>query len=103
MTDDIAETLGVPISEVDLKLADLVQDTKLLEVARQAAIRVLEADPTLSVSVFTQTICLASAAVSGSGAGPAVTMPAQPRPPAARWPKPRACASTMNSPFLVTP
>jgi ATP-dependent DNA helicase RecG len=33
---------------LDLKIADLVQDGRMLEVARQAAIRIIETDPTLS-------------------------------------------------------
>ncbi|MBS1725427.1 MAG: ATP-dependent DNA helicase RecG [Armatimonadetes bacterium] len=35
---------------LDFKVADLVQDSKLLEVARQAAMRIIEDDPTLSGS-----------------------------------------------------
>jgi ATP-dependent DNA helicase RecG len=34
---------------LDMKIADLVQDGRMLEVARQAAIRIIEQDPTLSL------------------------------------------------------
>jgi len=37
---------------LDFKIADLIQDSKMLEVARQAAMKVIELDPSLSASCW---------------------------------------------------
>jgi ATP-dependent DNA helicase RecG len=39
---------------LDFKVADLLQDSKLLETARQAAMRIIEADPNLSGAEWTK-------------------------------------------------
>ena len=39
---------------LDFKVADLIQDSKLLEIARQAAMRIIEIDPNLNGAEWTK-------------------------------------------------